>query len=46
MNDHDKFNLLKHKARLNSIYEFGPYREENAALHRYEDQPVNGCLRK
>jgi hypothetical protein len=23
-----------------------PYRKENTALHRYKDQPVNGCLRK
>jgi hypothetical protein len=27
--------------RLNYILEFGPYRKENTALHRYKDQPVN-----
>jgi hypothetical protein len=25
---------------------FSPYRKENTTLHRYKDQPVNGCLRK
>jgi hypothetical protein len=28
------------------IFKFSPYRKENTTLHRYEDQPVNGCLRK
>jgi hypothetical protein len=28
-------------ARINNILEFSPYRKENTALHRYEDQPVN-----
>jgi hypothetical protein len=34
------------EARLNNIYNPVPYRKENTALHRYKDQPVNGCLRK
>jgi hypothetical protein len=32
--------------RVDYIQESSPYRKENTALHRYKDQPVNGCLRK
>jgi hypothetical protein len=34
------------EARLNNIYESSPYRKENTTFHRYEDQLVNGCLRR
>jgi hypothetical protein len=43
-----EFNHLTYEVEvgLNIIYEFSPYRKENTALHRYKDQPVNGCLRR
>jgi hypothetical protein len=29
---------LKHETRLDNIYTFSPYREENTTLHRYKDR--------